>query len=163
MIINFTPADIKLCRRAAEARVNERIRANKLSLSEYPSAIKCHYSGTLGEYAVCKAYNCEWSGKYFEGDSWRDRTYDVGVGEVRATTRPEKEGGIRLYPSDDRLEAPYIWVAIRKFSEHIIRAELSGWIYHRDGRKPKWWDEDKGYWLVPREELKEMEFLPTQT
>ena len=158
--VNLMPLDIKRCREAAKRRVVERDRAG--AVSDFDFAMKCHYSGVLGEYAVCKAYDCEWLGEYFEGSDWDNRTWDTALGEVRATLRPDLEDGMRLYPNDDRLEAPYIWVALRQLQANIVKATIVGWFKHKDGRKDEWWHADignYGAWVVPRNCLKPMSKL----
>lgn len=160
MIVNLMSPDIKRCREATIRRVEERIKSGAVARSEFDSAFKRHYSGVLGEYAVCKAFDCEWLGEYFEGPDWDKRTWDTAVGEVRATTRPDLELGMRLYPDDDRLEAPYIWVTLRRFGSNIVKATIVGWFYHKD-RKDEWWSEDKECWIVPKEELCSLESLPS--
>ena len=170
MIVNLMPLDTIKCLKAAERRVIERTNAGALDHSEYNLSFKCHYSGTLGEWAVCKAYGCKWDGEYFEGEEWEERKrlgiWDTAVGEVRATRRPDLAGGMPLYPTDDQVNAPYIWVTLYTKSKRIIQAKLVGWIMRKDGVKSKWWGEDywgKKCWIVPKDKLLGMELLPTQT
>lgn len=161
MIILLMPNDIAECDKVTQMRVKERTSRGAKDRSD-EHFYRNHYSGVLGEYAVCKAYNCDWLGKYFEGRSWDSRTYDTAMGEVRSTTRPGLDGGMRLYESDDRLEAPYIWVTLQEFGSNksMVKAEVVGWIYPKDGRKSKWWNKEKGYWVVPRDNLKPMDKFP---
>lgn len=161
MIVNLLPPDIKLCREAALCRVEERIRAGAYAPQSKEKKLKDHFAGTLGEFVVCKHYSCKWLGKYFEGKEWDNRTWDTEVGEVRATFRPGIDKGMRFYVSDDRPRAPYIWVCLRKFGSTCIQAKLVGWAYQSD-RKNQWFDDDKGYWIVPKEFLRSMDTLPVQ-
>lgn len=140
-------------------RFAERCRARALDKA-LKRDLSFHLTGVYGEYAVCKHYNCAWLGKYFEGANWKHRTLDTAVGEVRSTFRPGLEGGMRLYPEDDRIEAPYIWVNLRKLGTTIIQAKLVGWKYHRDGRRSEWWNDNSKYWIVPKACLEDMNMLP---
>jgi hypothetical protein len=166
VIVNLTPSDIDRCRRAAQRRVNERLKAGAIKESEVDFHLTCHFSGTLGEYAVCKHYSCDWLGEYFEGKDWDNRTWDTAVGEVRATFRPGKDGGMRFYPNDDRPDAPYIWVNLRRFGYNkknpiMIQAKLVGWAWQSD-KKYEWWKLQKKYFVVPSESLRPMDTLPAQ-
>lgn len=164
MIVNLMPPDIQRCREAAKRRVDERIRVGALFESELDNAVKRHYGGCLGEYAVCKRYECEWTGEYFEGRSWDTRVLDTAVGEVRATFRSEVEGGMRFYPEDDRVDFPYIWVALHKMGLSCVRAKIVGWAYHEGNLRDEWWRADlgkTGAWIVPRDHLNPMSTLPS--
>lgn len=161
------PPDIVRCREAAQRRLDENLTRENLSSDEAKFRFACHNIGTLGEYAICKHYSCAWSGEYFEGESWNTRAWDTEVGEVRATFKANKEGGMRFYPSDDRPLAPYIWVDLRKFyGSSIIQAKISGWAYQSDNLKlPEWWHPEigkKGAWILPKNRLRIMGTLPTQ-
>lgn len=163
MIVNLTPSDIEICRKAALRRTEERLRAGAIEKSNFDFHLKCHNIGALGEHTVCKHYSCEWLGEYFEGKDWDNRTWDTAVGEVRATFRPDKYGGMRLYPGDDRPEAPYVWVNLRKLGTSIVQAKIVGWAYQSD-KKDKWWNPDagkNGAWVIPKEKLRSMDTLPS--
>jgi hypothetical protein len=172
VLVNITPADIKKCRLAAARRINERIaKSSKYKPSDFDKLWKSHYPGAIGEWAVCKACSCEWTGEYFGagGPHWDTRKWDVEVGEVRTTTQPHKYGGMRLYPTDDRPEAAVVWVNLQfkgtREGAMFAKATLVGWYYEWEGQREEWWHSDigdSGAWVVPREFLKPMETLPTQ-
>jgi len=145
------PKEVKTCDYWAQARSDERISQGK------EANINSHKTGCYGEYAVVKAYDCEWTGKFYEGQSWENRSWDTERGEVRATFS-NHHNGMKLYPSDSYLDAPYIWVKLLRRGSNV-KAELVGWVWLREGRKDKWWNEE-GYWIVPREKLRLMETLP---
>ena len=163
--VNLFHKEILECEKWAEMRVSERISAGAYNSDEFDKNFKAHRSGCLGEFAVCKHYDCEWTGRYYEGDSWKNRDWDTEVGEVRATFHPDLDGGMRIYHSDKYPEAPFIWVILSQRGKAIVQAEIVGWFYRDDARKPEWWNEDtcmaKGYWVVPRELLKPIDELPT--
>lgn len=160
MKINLFSKEIRECEKWANLRVMERTLVGKYDKDDYDKNYKAHRTGCLGEFAVCKNYSCKWTGRYYEGDSWRDREWDTEVGEVRATTRPDLDEGMRIYPSDKYPEAPFIWVILRPRGNAIVQAELVGWFYRDDAKKPEWWNEEGNYWVVPREALKPIEELP---
>ena len=173
MIVNLTPPDIKKCREAAIRRIEERIRNSpKYTQADFKRLYKTHYPGAVGEWAVCKAYGCKWTGEYF-GDGglpWSARDldankWDVEVGEVRTTAQPHRYGGMRLYPSDDRPEAPSIWVNLHFKGTLFAKVTLVGWYDQGAGRKAEWWHPEigeNGAWVVPKDNLKNMDTLPTQ-
>lgn len=165
MIINLQPPDINKCREVALRRVAERTNAGSLDPKKHKRNFKKHFTGTLGEYALCKYFSCKWLGKYFEGKDWDNRTWDTEVGEARATFYPYEEKGMRMYPSDDRPDAPYIWVNLRRFGYKdipmVVRAEFIGWAWQNDIHPPlkDWWKER--YWILPQDHLRPMNSLPT--
>lgn len=167
MIVSLLPPDIEKCREVALRRVAERTQAGALNPKDHKRNFKKHFSGALGEYALCKYFECEWSGKYFEGSDWDNRKWDTEIGESRATFQPDRENGMRMYPTDDRPNAPYIWVNLRRFGQKenpiAIQAKFVGWAWQSDVLKKnkEWWDSNKEYWIIPKEHLRSMDTLPT--
>jgi hypothetical protein len=163
MIVYLQKEDLQKCRDAAYARVDERISRGKILPEKREDQFAFHNIGCMGEFAVCKHYDCKWTGKFFEGKSWDDRALDTEVGEVRATFRSETEGGMRFYPTDDRIGAPYIWVTLQRMSRNCVRAKIVGWAYHKGNLRDEWWRPDigeNGAWIVPRNHLRPMAKLP---
>ena len=109
-------------------------------------------------------------GVYFEGTDWDNRPWDTAVGEVRATFMADRDGGLRFYTTDDRPDAPYIWVKLRSFGYNkekpiMIQAKLAGWAYQSDNlKKEEWWHPElgkNGAWIIPEKFLRPMDTLPT--
>jgi hypothetical protein len=151
--ITLTQIDIKMCNSWAKKRSEERERAGKEAKIEF------HQIGCYGEYAVVKHFGCQWTGRYYEGESWKERGWDTEVGEVRATFRPDIHDGMRLYPSDSYKAAPYIWVICRNYGP-AVKARMVGWCWLADGQKPQFWRPDEKLWVVPRLNLRPMNILP---
>jgi hypothetical protein len=154
--VTLTQQDVRTCDQWARKRHVERTKAGQ------EAKIKFHQIGCYGEYAVVKHFDCEWTGRYYEGDSWKERSWDTEVGEVRATFRPDLYDGMRIYPSDFYNKAPYIWVTCRRYGS-AVKARLVGWYWLEEGKKPEWWRPDvgkHGAWIVPRSKLRPMDTLP---
>ena len=158
--VNLMPSDVEKCRRAALRRVNERLRAGAINPEEFTWHLKCHETGCFGEWAVCKYYDCDWTGEYFEGDSWNSRAWDTEVGEVRATFQSRLNKGIKMYKTDDRPDAPYILAHLQRQGTIFIQAKLIGWAWQSDVRE-RYWSRGQ-YYFLPDYFLRPMNTLPTQ-
>lgn len=150
--VTLLPQEVKTCDHWAQKRSEERKKAGK------EAKLKFHEIGCYGEYAVVKHFKCEWTGRYYEGETWKDRSWDTEVGEVRATFRPDINNGMVLYPSDSYPNAPYIWVNLRNYGS-AVKAKLVGWINLKDGQKSEWWNSEQKIWVVPSDQLRPIEEL----
>ena len=112
-------------------------------------------SGAIGEYAVCKYLDCNWSQ---QPDNMK--VPDVG-GMVEVRSTPHSDGLLRLHDKDpDQL--PFALA----LTHELPTVHLVGWIISKDGKRPeyfadRWNNKRPAYW-VPQDKLMPMHHLKTR-
>jgi len=115
--------------------------------AEHEDPWRLHIEGACGEMAVARHL-----GRYWSGALGNLKAADIGIG-VQVRTRSQPDYDLILHPEDPDDDA---FVLVTGCAP---RFTLRGWIYGRDGKDDRWWQDPAGgrpAYFVPQSVLRPM-------